>query len=503
MSVRRRRILIGRLFHESHSFNPRPTDEAGFRVQRGPALLSDLGGSTSILAGIARRLGDLQDVVVPSVSAVAAPGGLVDHRCYLALKDELIAAAGESACEAVALELHGAMATDALADAEGDLLTDLRAAVGPAVPIGIGLDLHGHVTPAMLEAVDICIACKENPHADLFQCGERVVDCLHAMLEGRLRPVTSLVKVPVILTGAAETASGPLAEIHGRARQALAAEPALWDVSILNVFPFADDAGMGQAVLALTDGEAAPGQRIAEALGELLWSWRDRFRDQLPDIAAALDLVAAQPAARPFAIADMGDRVLAGAPGDSTAILAAALAHPDRLLGAVPVTDPEAAAKAIAAGVGRRITLAVGGRFTPGFVPLEITGDVVSATDGRFIMKGPYQAGEVASLGATAVVRVGSLSVILTSLPGPTQDPAAFESQGIDIAAQDFLVVKSGYHFKLSFDGIATPLMVETPGIARYRPGFFSWQRARVHPAHPVAFDRAPALVFDRMRQHE
>src|SRR3546814_15659433 len=90
---------------------------------------------------------------------------------------------------------------------------------------------------------------------------------------------------------------------------------------------------MGQAVLALTDGEAAPGQRIAEALGELLWSWRDRFRDQLPDIAAALDLVAAQPAARPFAIAAMGDRVLAGAPGVSTAILAAALAHPVRQRG--------------------------------------------------------------------------------------------------------------------------------------------------------------------------
>src|SRR3546814_5953510 len=133
MSVRRRRILIGRLFHESHSFNPRPTDDACFRVQRGPALVAGLARSSSILAGIARRLGDLQDVVVPSVSAVAAPGGLVDHRCYLALKDELIAAAGESACEAVALELHGAMATDALADAEGDLLTDLRAAVGPAV----------------------------------------------------------------------------------------------------------------------------------------------------------------------------------------------------------------------------------------------------------------------------------------------------------------------------------------------------------------------------------
>lgn len=56
MSVRRRRILIGRLFHESHSFNPRPTDAASFRVQCGPALIASLGRSSSILAGIARRL---------------------------------------------------------------------------------------------------------------------------------------------------------------------------------------------------------------------------------------------------------------------------------------------------------------------------------------------------------------------------------------------------------------------------------------------------------------
>src|SRR3546814_15248749 len=113
----------------------------------------------------------------------------------------------------------------------------------------------------MLEAVDICIACKENPHAALFQCGERVVDCLHAMLEGRLRPVTSLVKVPVILTGAAATASAPLAELHGRARQALAAEPALRVFSLLKFFTFAASAGMEQAVLALTAGQAAPRPR--------------------------------------------------------------------------------------------------------------------------------------------------------------------------------------------------------------------------------------------------
>lgn len=502
MSLRPRRVLIGRIFHESHSFNPRPSDEASFRVARGGWLLAGLENSTSILAGIVRRLVAHGHVAVPAVSAVAAPGGPVTDACYRALKAELIAAAEAEACDAIALELHGAMATETLADAEGDLLSDLRAAVGPDVPVGIGLDLHAHVTPAMLAAVDICIACKQNPHADLFQCGEQVADCLHAMLEGRLRPVTSLVKVPMILTGSAETTCGPLAELHDRARAAVAATPALWDVSLLNVFPFADDAGMGQAVLTLTDGDAALGKRIAGSLAGLFWSWRERFVDDLPDIDTALDLVAADPRACPFAIADMGDRVLAGAPGDSTAILAAALAREDRLLGAIPVTDPEAAARAIAAGVGRRVTMAVGGGFTPGFTPLEITGDVVGVSDGRFTLKGPYQAGETASLGPTAVVRVGPLSVLLTSLPGPTQDPAAFESQGIDVAAQDFLVVKSGYHFKLSFEGIATPLIVETPGLARYRPGFFTWRRARVHPAHPVAFDGPRATVFDRGRRH-
>src|SRR3546814_15730315 len=107
----------------------------------------------------------------------------------------------------------------------------------------------------MLEAVDICIACKENPHADLFQCGERVVDCLHAMLEGRLRPVTSLVTVPVILTGAAETASGPLAEIHGRARQAPAAAPASWDLSLLQAFTFTAHPRFGPTGLAPEDGQ--------------------------------------------------------------------------------------------------------------------------------------------------------------------------------------------------------------------------------------------------------
>jgi hypothetical protein len=39
------------------------------------------------------------------------------------------------------------------------------------------------------------------------------------MLAGQLRPVNTLAKIPMILPGATETASGPLSEIHEYARQ--------------------------------------------------------------------------------------------------------------------------------------------------------------------------------------------------------------------------------------------------------------------------------------------
>src|SRR5579872_2398336 len=71
---------------------------------------------------------------------------------------------------------------------------------------------------------------------------------------------------------------------------------------------------------------------------------------------------------------------------------------------------------------------------------------------------------QAALSGHTAALVIDDrLSILLTSKPGFTHDPAAFLSQGIDVTAQDFVVVKSGYHFKLNFAGIGTPVSVATP----------------------------------------
>ena len=51
-------------------------------------------------------------------------------------------------CDAVLLDLHGAMVTRAHDDGEGELLARIRR-VAPEVPIGVALDMHTNLFPAM------------------------------------------------------------------------------------------------------------------------------------------------------------------------------------------------------------------------------------------------------------------------------------------------------------------------------------------------------------------
>jgi microcystin degradation protein MlrC len=493
------RVLVGQLWHESHGFNPLPTGRERFTLAFGDAVFAAQAAAGSTLGGILRTLEALGHTPVPTVAAQAPPAGPVEHGLYEELKAAILERAGHGDVDAVALELHGAMQTDRLADVEGDLLPALRRVVGGAMPIGVGYDLHAHVSDAMLSAANITIACKENPHADVVDAGRDVARAVDAMLAGRLAPVTVAARAPMVLAGGWETRDAPLVELHALAKATVAADPGLRDASIFNAFPFVDAPGLGQSFVVTADagvaGAVGRARTLAARLARYCWDERSRFRDDFADIPTALAIVARDRDRRPFALADIGDRVLAGAPGDSTAILAALLARGD-LSAAVPVTCPTSAAAAIAAGVGATVTLAVGGRATPGFAPLKVTGRVRGVGDGRFVLRGPYQAGQTSSLGPAAVLEVGRVLILLTSLPGFTQDPEAFLSQGIDPAALDLVVVKSGNHFKLCFAGLATPLEVATPGLGTYNPGIHPYRRARFHPETPIADPDLSARIY-------
>jgi len=493
------RVLVGQLFQETHGFTPVLTPLSAFEIETGPAMLQANASADSVLGGILRTLVARGCTPVATLAARARPGGRVQDDAYAHLRDTLLARAREAQFDAIALCLHGCMQTESLDSAEADLLAELRGIVGPDMPIVAGFDLHAHAVPAMLEQLDFASAYRTNPHGDAAQTGERVATQLLHILDTGARPVGFSALVPMLTRGNDETAHGPLADLHARARAAVAAGDGLLDVSIFNVNPFIDGAGVGQTVLAYADGtdHAPAAQALAGELAQGLWRARDAFVHQLPDVAALLRQHGGDP--RPLIIGDFGDRVLAGGPGDSLYVLQQALALTDRRVAAI-VTDPAALARCRQAGVGAQVSLQAGGAYSADCAPVAVSGEVAALGDGVFRNRGAFMRGATLRLGPYAVLRHPRYDLLITQDAVMSQDPGCYLDAGIGLDDVGIIVVKSGYHFKLAFDELGACACAETPGLTGYHPHRLGFARARpLYPLDEIDFEPRPQPL-DRRR---
>src|SRR5690606_15240947 len=106
-----------------------------------------------------------------------------------------------------------------------------------------------HAIPDMLQHLTFSSAYKTNPHADAAATGERVAGELLRMLDGGEKPVGSYAYIPMLTRGNDETARGPLALLHKKAKDTVNANLGLLDASIYNVNPFIDGKDVGQSVV--------------------------------------------------------------------------------------------------------------------------------------------------------------------------------------------------------------------------------------------------------------
>ncbi|MGL4974886.1 MAG: M81 family metallopeptidase, partial [Bosea sp. (in: a-proteobacteria)] len=173
--MKRPRILIGRIWHEGHAFNPVLTGWADMAVAEGDAILAEARASATALTGIVNEADRRGFALVPSIAAWARPGGPIARDVFEKISSALIERAGQGGFDAICLELHGATTAQHLTDTEGALLAQLRAVVGPDLPIAVALDLHGHITPQMVEAATIMTGYRTNPHADMVETGARAM----------------------------------------------------------------------------------------------------------------------------------------------------------------------------------------------------------------------------------------------------------------------------------------------------------------------------------------
>jgi microcystin degradation protein MlrC len=118
--------------------------------------------------------------------------------------------------------------------------------------------------------------------------------------------------------------------------------------------------------------------------------------------------------------------------------------------------------------------------------------------DGRYTHQGSYMTGTTTTMGRTAVVDVGGVTVVLTSLRTMPFDAGQLQSLAIEPAQQRILVVKSAVAWRAAFGDVARrAIVVDTPGVCASNLGRFAYLR-RPQPLYPLESDFAFELPDSR-----
>lgn len=461
------RIAIAGISNENSNFSPIPNRLADFTVVADDALLT---------CGRYPFLGDFAEVTfVPTLFAGSLPGGPIEAASYQMLKAGILdrlAAAGP--VDGVYLDLHGAMYVEGLRDAEADLAGAVRAIVGPAPIIAASMDLHGNLSPAYVDQVDIITAFRTAPHRDLLETRRRACELLVQAITTGVRPQIVLVPVPVLLAGEmTRTDMEPGASLW-TSLAAVDQLPGVWHAALFVGFAWVDEE-RAHAAAVVTGTDQVTIRQAAHQLAQAYWAARHAFHFGTPAGSIDACITAALAAsASPVFISDSGDNVTAGAVGDIPLVLERLLAHGATNALVAGLCDREAVAHCQAAGEAATVELPLGGKLdTFHGTPLPVTARVLRLVAGEGKDEGQ------------ALLQVAGVTVIVTSRRQGFTTLADFAAAEVDPRDYQIVVVKLGYLFPELIAIAAHALMALSPGASDLDLPRLPYQRI-ARPMFPV-----------------
>ena len=456
------RLGLAEFSLESVTFLPETTGIDVFEegALRGPEVISGNRGANTALGGFI-DVCEAEGASMQGIVAVGAGAAASASEEALARYTEEIAA-GLDGLDGLLIHLHGALATPANRKADAHVLAAVRTAAGPDFPVACAMDLHGNLGPEVIEAADIVTGYHSSPHVDMAETGRRAARLLLAAMKGRIRPVMALAKPGIMLPSIfTATALRPLADIKRQAAAWQARAPALLDVSVFCGFAYADTPDTGMSVVCVADGDEALARRAAEDLSEQCRLNRFRLlkRELVHSVEGGLEKAAAVEGG-PVCLLEHADRM-----NDSTWTLREILAR-DMGPTYVPfVCDPAAAAACAEAGAGARLTLAFGGKSSAkAGGPVEAAVEVLEAGEKRFHISGPLKTGRAMSLGPSALVRAGQVTLSLVTANYSAIDLDCFTQFGLSPQDFRYILLRSKTHFREVYEPLCSAIVIlDTP----------------------------------------
>ena len=492
------KCIVAMMQHETNTFSPLATPLQAF--SSGIGLSETPSGQQAIdiygradfafaaLIDVATKFG--AEVLVP-IAAYAEPSGKVEDVAFEFIVKKICDAITQG-CDALLLDLHGAMVTESYDDGEGELLKRIRT-IAPNLPIGVALDFHTNLTADMVENCTVIDGYRTYPHIDMYATGTRVAESLFQIIDQKLSTKMCWRSLPMMTHMLHQTPSQqPMKDIMDGAIAAVDSGK-LINASVFGGFPLADIPHVCFSVLTLEQGDSKHGTTIINRLCEMAWDRRKDFvyetENLTESIARAKNL-----SDYPIVIADHGDNSGAGGSADDLTVLDEMLKQGLQGIVAGPIWDPAVVEQLITVGEGNEVTVAVGGKTNAPSInqighSIVCKGIVSKITDGRFTIQGPMQTGLEVNLGRTVVLDIGDAKLLISEERWEPYDPGCFSHAGLDLDQQNYILIKSRQHFRATFESIGKHIVLAAgPGVCSSNYSQFNFINLN-RPIYPLDSD--------------
>lgn len=483
------KYVIAMFQHETNTFSSLKTPleafakPAGFTdPPTGKQAIEAYGKADFAFAAMldaAKARGD--EIVVPVV-AYAEPSGHVLDSAFDKIATRICDAVS-AGCDAVLIDLHGAMVTESYDDGEGELLRRIRACA-PDVPIAVALDFHANLTQAMVDNSTVIDGYRTYPHVDMYQTGERAVSSLFKILDQGLNTRQYYRALPIMTHMLKQS---PLDQPMKSIMDDMIAEleqPKLLNAALFGGFPLADipHVALGLVILEVVEEKSSlkpsdaavtvsAGEALFNRMGEQVWQQREDFTYTPKPLSESIRYARGLDEF-PIVIVDLSDGCGAGGNTDDMTVLTEMLEQGCEEIVAGPLWDAEAVDYMIKQGEGREVELDIGGKTdTPSLkltgIGLHCKGTVKKITDGCFTISGPMQTGLTVNLGRTVVLDIGPALLLVCEERWEPYDPGCFTHAGIEPFAKQYVMVKSRQHFRATFEAPAMHIVLaDAPGVS-------------------------------------
>ena len=452
------RFVIAMMKHETNTFSPIATPWARFEewgAYTGDDARQAYEGTGMPMGAYLDLAREISAEIVTPVAAEAMPSGPVSARAYEIMTDAICGSVS-AGCDAVFLDLHGAMVSETTPDGEGTLLERIRR-IAPDLPIAVTCDLHCNLTQRMVDNCTALIGYKTYPHTDMYDVGRQVGNILMRTLSGEVAPAMAWGNVPLLAQTLRQgTDDEPMRTLIAIAWEAEASGALA--ATVFGGFPMADMSEAGVSAVVVWDGESAKAETINAELLDAAWARREAFVYQgeaLADSVARAKQIGidarSKDLAGPVLLLDHADNCGSGGTQDDMTVIAEIIRQDLEDVAVAAVWDPDAVARMQSAGLDAEITLELGGNTDMPSIgaqgaPLRLGGRVGALTDGAWKVAGPMYTGVSVMMGPTAVLDTGKLQIVVASCHHEPWDTGVFTNVGIDPWKKSYLLLKSRIH---------------------------------------------------------